>query len=126
MKESREMTSRSAEGVDISVNSSQHSGSGINRGLRQSMTTREAEIPARSIDPCMFPTKQKSIKCMFSTENIKKIRKFMTKLFHYNAIPFNTTDSGPYYQAIINTIAEAGLGVKGSKGYQIGNLYLEE
>ena len=90
------------------------------------MTTREAEIPTRGIDPYMFPTKQKSIKSMFSIENIKKIRKSMAKFFHYNAIPFNAADSGPYYQAMINTIVEAHPGVKGPTGYQIGNLYLEE
>ena len=50
----------------------------------------------------------------------------MAKFFHYNAIPFNAADSGPYYQAMINTIAEAGPGVKGPTGYHIGNLYLEE
>jgi len=33
---------------------------------------REAEIPAHDIDPSMFPTKQKSIKSMFSTENYEK------------------------------------------------------
>jgi len=126
MKESREMAWRSAEGVDIGGSSSQPSGSGSNRGLRRSMTMREAEIPARGIDPYMFPTKQKSIKSMFSTENMKKVGKSVAKFFHYNAIPFNAADSGPYYQAMINTIAEAGPGVKGPTGYQIGNLYLEE
>ena len=69
----------------------------------------------------MFLTKQKSIKSMFSTENIKKVEKFMAKFFHYNAIPFNAADSGPYYQVMVNTIAEAGPGVKGPTGYQIGN-----
>ena len=126
MKESREMAWRSAEGVDIGGNNSQPSGSGITRGLRQSMTTREAEIPTRGIDPYMFPIKQKSIKSMFSTENIKKIEKFTAKFFHYNAISFNVADSDPYYQAMINIIAEAGLGVKGPTWYQIDNLYLEE
>ena len=119
------MAWRSA-GVNIGGSSSQPSGSGINRGLRRSMTMREAENPAGGIDPYMFPTKQKSIKSMFSTENIKKVGKFVAKFFHYNAIPFNAADSGPYYQAMINTIAEAGPGVKGPTGYQIGNLYLEE
>ncbi|RVW36710.1 hypothetical protein CK203_099204 [Vitis vinifera] len=37
-----------------------------------------------------------------------------------------TSDSGPYYQSMIDTIAEAGLGIKGLTGYQIGNTYLEE
>ena len=103
------MTRRSAGHTrNIGGSSSQPSGSEINRGLRRSMTMREAEILARGIDPYIFPTKQQSIKSMFSTENIKKIRKFMTKFFHYNVIPFNAADSGPYYQAMINIIAEAG------------------
>ena len=63
---------------------------------------------------------------MFSTENIKKVKKSIAKFFHYNTIPFNAADSGSYYQAMINTIAEAGPGIKGPTGYQIGNLYLEE
>ena len=76
MKESREIAWRSAESHtrDIGGSSSQPSESGINRGLRRSMTTREAEISARSIDPYMFPIKQKSIKSMFSTENIKRLK----------------------------------------------------
>ena len=127
MKESHEMAWRSVEGHtrDIGGRSSQPS-SGINRGLRQSMTMREAEISARDINPYMFPIRQKSIKSMFSTENIKKVGKSMAKFFHYNAIPFNAADSGPYYQAMINTIVEAGPSVKGPTGYQIGNLDLEE
>jgi len=43
---------------------------------------------------------------MFSTENVKKVEKAMVKFFHYNAISFNAVDSGPSYQALINTIAE--------------------
>ena len=74
----------------------------------------------------MFPLKQKSIKSMFSSENVKKIGKVISKFFLYNAIRFNTVDSGHYYQVMINTIAEAGRGVKGPIGYHIGNLYLEE
>ncbi|RVW22577.1 hypothetical protein CK203_098976 [Vitis vinifera] len=35
-------------------------------------------------------------------------------------------DSGPYYQSMIDTIAEAGPGIKGPTRYQIGNTYLEE
>ena len=81
MKESREMAWRSVERVDIGDSSSQPSRSEINRGLRRSMATRESEIPARGIDPYMFPTKQKSIKSMFSTENIKKVEKFMVNSF---------------------------------------------
>ena len=55
---------------------------------------REAEISTRGIDPYMFPIKQKSIKSMFSTDNIKKVGKSVAKFFHYNAIPFNAADSG--------------------------------
>ena len=50
----------------------------------------------------------------------------MAKFFHYNAIPFNAVVGGPYYQAMINTIAKADPCVKDPTGYQIGNLYLEE
>ena len=57
MKESREMTWRSTEGVDIGGSSSQTSGSRINCELRWSMIMREAEISARGINPYMFPTK---------------------------------------------------------------------
>ncbi|XP_042465661.1 uncharacterized protein LOC122048123 [Zingiber officinale] len=35
-------------------------------------------------------------------------------------------DSGPYNQSMINTIAEAGTGIKGPKGRQIGGVYLQE
>ena len=73
MKESREMAWRSAEGVDIGGSSSQPSGSESNRGLRQSMTMREAEIPARGIDPYMFPTKQKSIKSISQLRILKRL-----------------------------------------------------
>nr|CAN83187.1 hypothetical protein VITISV_007961 [Vitis vinifera] len=34
--------------------------------------------------------------------------------------------SKTYYQSMIDTIAEAGSGIKGLTGYQIGNTYLEE
>ena len=53
--------------------------------------------------------------------NVKKIGRAISKFF-YNAILFNAADSGPYYQAMINTIAEADPDVKGPTGYQIGNL----
>ena len=95
MKENHEMTWRLAEGHtrDVGGSSSQTSRSGIKCGLRQNFTTREAEIPTRGNYPYMFPTKQKSIKRMFSTENVKKVEKVIAKFFHYNAIPFNTADS---------------------------------
>ncbi|RVX18652.1 hypothetical protein CK203_006385 [Vitis vinifera] len=69
----------------------------------------------------MFPSKQKSIKSLFSTEGVKKVGKAISKSFLFNA-----ADSGPYYQSMIDTIAEAGPGIKGPTGYQIGNTYLEE
>ena len=52
--------------------------------------------------------------------------KAISKFFLFNGIPFNAADSGPYYQSMIDTIAEAGSGIKGPIGYQIGNVYLEE
>ena len=57
---------------------------------------------------------------------MKKVGKAIFKFFLFNAIPFNVVDSGPYYQSMINTIAEAGLDIKGPTRYQIGNTYLEE
>ena len=63
---------------------------------------------------------------MFSTEGAKKVGKAISKFFLFNGIPFNAADSGPYYQSMIDTIAEAGPGIKGPIGYQIGNAYLEE
>ena len=74
----------------------------------------------------MFPSKQKSIKSMFSAEGANKVGKTISKFFLFNGIPFNADDSGPYYQSMIDTIAEAGPGIKGPTGYQIGNAYLEE
>ena len=74
----------------------------------------------------MFPLKQKSIKSLFSAEGAKKVGKVISKFFLFNGIPFNAANNGPYYQSMIDTIAEAGPGIKGSIGYQIGNTYLEE
>ena len=39
---------------------------------------------------------------------------------------FNAVDSRPYYQSMIDIIVEAGPGIKGPTGYQIGNACLEE
>ena len=55
----------------------------------------------------MFPSKHKSIKSLFSTEGVKKVGKGISKFFFFNA-----TDSGPYYQSMIDVIAKAGLGIK--------------
>ena len=74
----------------------------------------------------MFPSKQKSIKSLFSTEDVKKVGTTISKFFLFNVIPFNAAGSGPYYESMIDTIVEAGLGIKGPMGYQIGNTYLEE
>ena len=74
----------------------------------------------------MFPSNQKSIKSLFSIEDVKKVGKAISKFFLFNAIPFNAVDSGPYYQSMIDTIAEVGPDIKGPTGYQIGNTYLEE
>ena len=57
---------------------------------------------------------------------MKKVGKAISKFFLFNAIPFNVADSVPYYQSMIDTIAEVGLSIKGPMGYQIGNTYLEE
>ena len=101
-KESREMAWRQTQGhtKDIGDSNSQPS----RARLRRSFTTREAEILVRGIDPYMS-SKQKSIKSMFSKENIKKVKKFISNFFFYNAIPFNAAGSDFYYQAMISLIA---------------------
>ena len=97
----------------------------IKCGPKRSFSVREgASIPPKGIDP--FPSKQKSIESLFSTKGVKKVGKTISKFFLFNTILFNVADSEPYYQSMIGTIAEAGPGIKGLTGYQIGNTYLEE
>lgn len=78
------------------------------------------------IDSYMLPSKEKSIKNWFAPQKIKDVGKAISKWFVFNAIPFNAADSGPYYQSMINTIAEAGPGMKGPSGRQISGTYLDD
>ena len=127
MRESHRLFEEGRHGHEKGGTSSQPCGVGIKRGPIQSFNIREgANIPPKGIDPYMFPSKQKSIKSMFSAEGVKKVGKSISKFFLFNGIPFNATDSGPYYQSMIDTIAEAGPSIKGHTGYQIGNAYLEK
>ena len=127
MRESRRVFEEGRHGHERGGTSSQPSGVGIKRGPIRSFSIREgANIPPKGIDSYMFPSKQKSIKSMFSAEGAKKVGKAISNFFLFNGIPFNAADSGPYYQFMIDTIAEAGPGIKGPTGYQIGNAYLEE
>ena len=127
MKESHRIFEEDRQEHQNGASSSQSSNARIKHGLTCSFSVREgASIPPKGIDPYMFPSKQKSIKSLFSIEGVKKVGKTISKFFLFNAIPFNATDSGPYYQSMIDTIAEAGPGIKGPTGYQIGNTYLEE
>ena len=78
--------------------SSQPCGAGIKRGPIRSFNIREGtNIPPKGIDPYMFPSKQKSIKSLFSTEGAKKVGKAFSKFFLFNGIPFNAADTRPYY-----------------------------
>jgi len=54
----------------------------------------------------MFSLKQKLIKSIFSSKNVKKAEKVISKFFLYNIIPFGADDSGSYYQAMINRITK--------------------
>ena len=127
MRESRRVFEEGRHGHERVGTSSQPSGAGIKRGPIRSFSIREgANIPQKGIDSYMFPSKQKSIKSMFSAEGAKKVGNAISKFFLFNGIPFNAADSGPYYQSMIDTIAEAGPSIKGPTGYQIGNAYLEE
>ena len=127
MKESRRIFEECRQEHQKGVSSSQPSNARIKRGPTRSFDVREgASIPPKGIDPYMFPSKQKSIKNLFSIEGMKKVSKAISKFSLFNAIPFNEVDSGPYYQSMIDTIAESGPGIKGPIGYQIENTYLEE
>ena len=124
MKESCRIFEESRQEHQKGASSSQPS---IKRKPTCSFSVKErANIPPKGIDPYMFPSKQKSIKSLFSIEDMKKVDKAISKFFLFNAIPFNVVDNGPYYQSMIDTIAEAGLGIKGPMGYQIGNTHLGE
>ncbi|CAK9160120.1 unnamed protein product, partial [Ilex paraguariensis] len=142
MKESRQMawmeeegrrhfvsnaSSRSNKGHFFGPGSSQPSGLGIKRGPPRSYSVKEgASVPISGIDPYMFSSKQKLVKGMFSSEKHEKVGKAISKFFLFNAIPFNAADSGPYYQSMIDTIADVGPGIKSPTGYKIGSSYLEE
>ncbi|KAL6311296.1 hypothetical protein AAG906_000825 [Vitis piasezkii] len=115
MKESRRIFEEGRQEHQKGVSFSQPSTARIKRKLTCSFNVREgASIPLKGINPYMFLSKKKSIKKLL----------FLNYLF--NAIPFNAIGSGPYYQSMIDTIAEVGPGIKGPTGYQIGNTYLEE
>ena len=93
---------------------------------KKSISIRErANISPKVIDSYMFHSKQKSIKSLFFAKGTKKVGKTISKFFLFNGIPFNTADIGSYYQSMIDTIAETGLGIKGPTRYQIDNAYLE-
>ena len=118
MRESRRFFEEGRHGHERGGTSSQPCGVGIKRGPIRSFSIRKgAIIPPKGIDPYMFPSKQKSIKSMFSVEGVKKVGKTISKFFFFNGIPFNAADSGPYYQSMIGTISEAGPGIKGPTGY---------
>ena len=98
--------------------SSQPCGVSIKCGPIRNFNIREGvNIPPKGIDPYMFSSKQKSIKSMFSVKGVKKVGKAISKFFLFNGIPFNAANSGPYYQSMIDTIAEAGPGIKGPTRY---------
>ena len=54
------------------------------------------------------------MKSIFSVEGAKKVGNAISKFFLFNVIPFNAADSGPYYQSMIDTIAEVGPSIKGA------------
>ena len=106
MKESRWIFEEGRQEHQKGGSSSQPSNARIKRGLTRSFSVREgASIPPKGIDPYMFPSKQKSIKSLFSIEGVKKVGKTISKFFLFDAIPFNAADSGSYYQLMINIIA---------------------
>ncbi|XP_075493557.1 uncharacterized protein LOC142531344 [Primulina tabacum] len=133
LKESRntrafeeEMRNRYDQGF-IGSSSSSGLNPGLKRKMHRSLSVKEkSKLSSKGIDSFMFPSKHKSIKNWFGAEKVKGVGKAISKWFIYNAIPFNAAYSGPYYQSMINTIAEAGPGIKGPSGRQIGGVFLEE
>ena len=103
---------------------------GVKPGLKRNFSVKEGvELPTEGLDSFMLKSKkstQRTLKNIWSKDALKKVGKAVSKFFIFNAIPFNAADSGPYYQSMIDTIAEVGPGVKGPTGYQIGNTYLDE
>ena len=95
MRESRHFFEEGRHGHERGGTSSQPCGAGIKRGPIRSFSIRErANISQKGIDPYMFPSKQKSIKSMFSAEGAKKVGKVISKFFLFNGIPFTLQDSG--------------------------------
>ena len=124
IKENRRIFEKGGQDHQKGASSSQPSNARIKRELTHSFSVREgASIPPKGIDPYMFPSKHKSIKSLFSTKGVKKVGKAISKFFLFNVIPFNAVDSGPYYQSMIDSIAEASLGIKGPTRYQIGHIW---
>ncbi|KAL0295402.1 UNVERIFIED_CONTAM: hypothetical protein Sangu_2510300 [Sesamum angustifolium] len=107
--------------------SSKVSTPGAKGGISQSYGVKSGvEMPSTGFDPHIFPFGKRIIKGMLSKEGMKKVGKATSKFFIFNTLPFNAADSGPYMQSMIDTIAKVGLGVKGTSGYQIGGIYLNE
>ncbi|XP_075483777.1 uncharacterized protein LOC142523929 [Primulina tabacum] len=134
MKESRrtrafeeDMQNRYGSGNVGGSSSSPSANPNLRKQMTRSFSVREgAQLPSKGIDSYMFSSKRKSIKNWFAPEKVKDVGKAISKWFIYNAIPFHAADSGPYYQAMINTIADVGPGVQGPSGRQIGGVFLEE
>lgn len=55
---------------------------------------------------------------------IKHIERVISKFFNHNRIPFNTHDN-PYYESMVDLIADVDPGVKPPITYDISNTYLD-
>ena len=121
MKESHEMTKRSTEGHTRDVG-----GVAVVRSLQDQGSNVDCVrvLPLKKLKfqhmvlilTCSQQNRNKS-KAFSQLRMLKKLERPFQKFFHYNAIPFNAADSDPYYQVMINTIVEAGSGVKDPTGY---------
>ena len=82
MREIRHVFEEGRHGHEKGGTSSQPCGAGIKCGPIRSFGIREgANIPPKGIEPYMFPSKQKSIKSMFSVEGAKKVGKAISNFF---------------------------------------------
>lgn len=94
----------------------------------QSKSRRSVEEDIRAMDPYAFRSQaatQKKLNTPSLKENFKKVGRAIGKWMMFNAISFNAADSGPYYQVMIDIIAEYGKGVKGPSGRQLAGEFLQ-
>ena len=68
---------------------------------------------------------QKKIKAMFGGKNRESVGYAYSKWSFFHGIPANAT-TGPFFQSMLNAVAEAGTGVRGPNQYELMTHYLPQ